>query len=157
MKKLKKPVSLLLSMILIFSLFTIIPVSAAETGDDAVGETRTIRYIENDGEWDTQSGCIPFTRDTKVLEAGKWYYAEGNISNWNRVVARNNAHLILLDGAYCHLHVGINVPTHVEGQSKEGEIHIYAQSTDKDVMGKLIAETATASSACSSATRNKHK
>ena len=32
MKKIKKPVSLLLSMILIFSLFTIIPVSAAETG-----------------------------------------------------------------------------------------------------------------------------
>ena len=141
MKKFKKPVSLLLSFVLIFSLFTIIPVSAAETDGEAVGgDTRTITYIENDGKTATQSGCIKLTNTTEVLEEGKWYYAEEEIENWKRIKAEDNAHLILLNGTNCNLYNGINVP-HIRYNNWDdyGEIHIYAQSKDKNVMGKLYA------------------
>ena len=113
MKKLKKPVSLLLSMVLILSLFTILPVSAAETDGDAVGaDRRSITYIENNGSVATKN-CLPFTKDTVELKEDEWYYAEGVIINDHRVTARDNAHLILLDGADCKIEYGISVPTHV--------------------------------------------
>ena len=68
MNKLKKPVSLLLSFVLLFSLLTIFPVSAAETDGEAAGaDRREITYIEKNGSTATKD-CLPFTKDTKVLE-----------------------------------------------------------------------------------------
>ncbi len=60
-----------------------------------------------------------------------WNIVEGNVTFENRIVLPKDVNLILADGATLTAKKGITV-------AEDGGFAVYAQSTDKDTMGKLI-------------------
>ncbi len=60
-----------------------------------------------------------------------WNVVEGNVTFENRIVLPKDVNLILADGATLTAKKGITV-------AENGSFAVYAQSTDKDTMGKLI-------------------
>ena len=112
MQKLRKPVSILLSLIMIFSVFTIVPFSV---GADSIAE-----YV--DKEWDAQAGEVvdtdktvtnytPLTKDMTLLDSGV-YVVDSNITYAKRLYIKDNANvgIILCNGFTLENSKGIVVP-----------------------------------------------
>lgn len=129
MKKLCKPVSILLSFIMIFSLFTIIPlnVSAADG----------VEYIER--SWDGEKiieevrTCTDYTelsgRASDELSNGKYAVSHDMTVDSRLYVTNGSADLILCDGATLTLTSGITV-------RPQARLNIYGQS---NATGKIYA------------------
>ena len=92
----------------------------AENGTFSVAKTTAYYLIYDD---DTQWG---------KTGAEKWYYVDTNITIDNSVYVIGDVHLILADNVTLTVNGGISI-------SDSGSLTIYAQSQDKDTMGKLIA------------------
>ena len=100
MKLLKKSVSVLLSVVIVFSLFTIVPFEAFAASE--------IEYIErswNSSEEkveETTKTCTNYTnitsQDDLTIGDGKWYVVNGDATIENRVTVSGTAHIILLSG-----------------------------------------------------------
>ena len=124
MQMLKKSVSILLTVIMVVSLFTILPMSASAAG--------AVEYIYR--WWDADAKevkqetrtCSDYTemseRSSDELESG-WYSASGNLFIDSRLFVRNGetVNLILKDGATLNVHRGIGVES-------GATLNIYGQS-----------------------------
>ena len=132
MKKLCKPVSILLSFIMVFSLFTIIPFE--------VGAASGIEYIirswdeVNQKVVDTVKTCSYYetltSRSSLTLGGGKWYVVNGDATIENRVTVSGTAHIILLSGTLRCMY-GIRL-------SKGNSLYVYP---GKNSEGKLNPRT----------------
>lgn len=100
MKKLCKHVSILLSFIMIISLFTIIPFEASA----AVG----IRYMDGNGHENTANNVTELTSSATSLSAGL-YAVTSDITIGSRIVCSGDVHLILADGVTLTAQKGIQV------------------------------------------------
>ena len=124
MQKLKKPVSILLAVIMVVSLFTVIPTPASAA--------EAVEYVYL--WWDADAKevkqetrtCSDYTemseRSSDELESG-WYAASGNLFIDSRLFVRNGetVNLILKDGATLNVHRGIGVES-------GATLNIYGQS-----------------------------
>jgi len=104
MKRLIKPitkaVSVLLSMVIVCSLFTIVPFEASAAG--------AVEYIyrywdeANQKVADETRTCASYTtitsQDVLTIGDGKWYVVNGDATIENRVTVSGTAHIILLSG-----------------------------------------------------------
>lgn len=127
MKKFKKPVSILLSIISIISLFTIVPFSAnAEEG---------VTYV--DRTWDESSvlastntcmDCGRLDESTEELSTG-WYAVDSDLTLDNRLNIPNDqdVHLILCDDCTLEAPKGVIV-------GDTGTLTVYGQSNDTGVL-----------------------
>ena len=124
MQILKKSVSILLTVILVVSLFTIIPASVSAAGAVAY----VYRWWDADAKEVKQETrtCSDYTemseRSSDELESG-WYAASGNLFIDSRLFVRNGktVNLILKDGATLNVHRGIGVES-------GATLNIYGQS-----------------------------
>ena len=130
MRKLKKVVSILLSIIMIVSLFNIVPFTANAAGG--------VEYIYRSWNADTQpvvdetKTCSSYTelseRSSDELEAG-WYVVSSDLFIDSRLsVGSGTVNLILEDGAKLNVHRGIGV-------APGTTLNIYGQSQGT---GKLV-------------------
>ncbi len=130
MRKLKKPLSILLALMIIFSVFTVIPFSAADSvsylGVDFYdsGRSRTTDEICTD--------YIVLTEDITSLADG-WYIADDDLDYPDRLEVSGDVRLIICDGVRVNAGQGIHVP---DGAS----FTVYSQSLG-DEMGQLYATT----------------
>ena len=121
---------ILLSLALCLTLLPGAALAAEETG---------VIYLDENGDVQT-TGDTPVTvLDSSSLVYGlteEWYVVRGQppVVEHEPAFVSGDVHLILADGCYLHAKNGIRVP---EGSS----LTIYAQSTDKQQMGKLTAES----------------
>ncbi len=104
-----------------------------ETGTDIPGEyldwnDETSEYVEKD----IPEESIKITTDTDKLEDGKYYVVKSSMVSDRRISVNGTAHLILCNGTDLTVKQGIDV-------SSGSTLYIYAQSTDKDKMGTLVA------------------
>ena len=113
MKKIKKSISMFLSLIMILSVFTIIPAVTA-------GALDGVSYIDENGEAQTANGVTAVTSGTTSLSAG-WYAVTADTEINSRITCTGDVRLILCDGAKLTGSKGIGVS---EGNS----ITIYGQS-----------------------------
>ncbi|MEE3428997.1 MAG: leucine-rich repeat protein [Ruminococcus sp.] len=100
MKFIRKSVSVILSLILIISLFTILPPEAFAAAE--------VQYIErswdsaNQKVVDTVKTCTDYTTITSqsslTIGSGKWYVVNGDATIDKRVTVSGTAHIILLSG-----------------------------------------------------------
>ena len=128
MQKLKKPVSVLLTLIMVLSLFTIVPFTAGAL--DGVG------YIDENGESQTADGVTAITSGTTSLNAG-WYAVTSTVTNDNRITCTGDVYLILCDNAKLTGSSGITVDGDnsltIYGQSAgTGELAIDIQIAEDD-------------------------
>ena len=112
MKLIQKPVSILLSVIIVFSLFAVIPVT--------VSAATSIDYIDENGVSQTANSVKKLTSDTTYLTVDQ-YAVTADTEIGHRIICQNNVELILCDGAKLTAKNGISVN---EGDS----LTIYGQS-----------------------------
>ncbi len=112
MQKIKKPVSILLSLIMALSLFTIVPFTA--------GAVDEVYYIDESGIPQIPYSVIEVTGDTTFRS--RVYAVTSNINYSDRITCSGDVRLILCDGAKLTLEKGIEVN---EGSS----ITIYGQNS----------------------------
>lgn len=112
MKQIKKAVSILLSVIMVFSLFTIIPFTASAAVE--------ISYVDEYGSAQTAADVTELTSGTTFMSNG-WYVVTSTVTNNNRITCYGDVHLILCDGSKLIAPKGIAVN---EGNS----LTIYAQN-----------------------------
>ncbi len=62
-----------------------------------------------------------------------WYVVKGEVTVGSRITVSGEVHLILMDGAALNANAGIKL-------ASGNTLHIYAQSTDPTIMGKLTAQ-----------------
>ena len=113
---------------------TIIDGSCSACGEESV------KYLcrEWDGskvvttEKDTQGMPTIVTSGTTEMSDG-WYLVTGDTAISNVIYISGTVHLILADNSHLTANKGINVPPGVT-------LYIYAQSNNKDVMGKLTSK-----------------
>ena len=102
MRKQRKLVSILLSLIMFFSLFTIIPTTVA-------GATVTVRYIDLDGN----TGIIQLVREleysTNLDSSGGWYAVTANREFNSRMTVTGNVNIVLFNNVTLTAHKGISV------------------------------------------------
>ena len=123
MKKIKKPISLFLSLILILSVFTIIPASAWSTVD--------VYYLDLEGSVQQVIRVRELGGYTPSIAEG--FYAVSTESVFDsRVTFSGNVRIVLFNGATLTAAKGITVE---EGSS----LTIYAQSIYEETMGVLNA------------------
>ena len=120
------------------------PVCGGENGDifacvgkilevpTLLGDFRSsVLYLDENGNTQTCSAYTSVTdRDTE-WQTG-WYVVDSNITISSRVAVKGDVRVILADGCTLAVNSGIRVE---DGNS----FTVYAQSVDKDIMGKLIA------------------
>ncbi len=123
MKKIKKPVSVLLSLIMIFALFAIVPVTASAA-------TQNVTFIGEDGS--PQSVTATILNNNDNLLPGGWYVLNRSIT-FNSTLQFSNStdeyvdvNLILRDGCTLYLK---NSNTGIKLNSKMN-LNIYAESTN---------------------------
>ena len=112
MKQIKKPVSILLSVIMIISLFTIIPFTVSAAVE--------IGYVDEYGSPDTAVNVTELTSGTVFMSDG-WYAVTSTFTNSNRITCFGDVYLILCDGEKLTAPKGIAVN---EGSS----LTVYRQS-----------------------------
>ena len=100
----KKPLSIVLSLLLMISLLAIISVAAAalEAGDGSIA------YVDAGGTGYTQSDFTVVDSSTENLADG-WYVVTESVTNNNRLNVNGAVNLILCDGATLSLPEGIHV------------------------------------------------
>ena len=133
MQKLRKSLSILLSLIMVFSVFTIVPI----TGHAADG----IEYV--DRTWDENAlavkeeikTCTDYTPMTKY-QAGKnhtlgsgWYVAGNTV--FGELTISGIVHMIVPDGVEMIVEKGIIVKNGTDGY---GTLDIYGQSQDSGIL-----------------------
>ena len=120
------------------------PVCGGENGDifacvgkilevpTLLGDFRSsVLYLDENGNTQTCSAYTSVTdRDTE-WQTG-WYVVDSDITISSRVAVKGDVRVILADGCTLAVNSGIRVE---DGNS----FTVYAQSVDKDIMGKLIA------------------
>ncbi len=122
MKTVTKFVSILLSLVLIFSLFTIIPVSAGAA-------TFSVKYIDENGVEQTAHNVTEITEQTYYVKEGGWYMVDSSFFHDNNdveFICIGDVHLILCDGCKFEMNSFLSV---------RGSLTIYGQ---KKGTGKLI-------------------
>ena len=132
MKFIKKPVSVLLSLVMIVSVFTIVPFEAFAATE--------IEYIER--SWDEANQKVAdevktcpnystiTSQNSLTIGDEKWYIVNGDAAIDNRVNVSGEAHLILMSGTLTCKH-GIHL-------SRGNTLYIYSA---KDSSGTLNAKT----------------
>lgn len=131
MKKLKKPVSILLTLTMIVSLFTIIPFEASAVEGQTVSyrarywDSRKIRDVIN-----SQDNVKPLSSCVDNTSLSGWYYTDKNFEVGSRVKVADSAFIILMKGKTVTFKKGIRV---ADGK----ELNIYPDV--KSDNGKLIA------------------
>ena len=142
-KKLRRPLSIILSVMMILSVFTIVPMTAS-------AKTDPVSYMawdeDNETVKEVEGGCTEYTiveSTTTAFEDGKWYVVDGTVENSNRITVSGTANVILKDGAALTAGKGIEV-------NSGSNLNIYAQS-DGENMGTLIANGSVACAGIGSA------
>lgn len=128
MKVVKKPVSVLLSFIMILSVFAIVPVSASALDG--------VSYVDENGETQTANGVTEVTGDTDTFNAG-WYAVTSVIDNNYRITCNGDVHLILCDDARLTVTFGVKVNAGssltIYGQSKgNGKLELIGSGRDEN-------------------------
>ncbi|MDY5595082.1 MAG: YDG domain-containing protein [Oscillospiraceae bacterium] len=125
----------------LFSIITALALCLSLLPATALAATGSIQYLDENGRTQTYNGeytVLESTHTTNGLELGTnnentWYVVNGDVNitvdSGYAVKIRGNVHLILTNG--CSLTTG---PI-----ATWGSLTIYAQSTDKNSMGKLTA------------------
>ncbi len=106
----------------------------AEEPLSLTAQSGTSYYDPADGQTKTPNVCIYMQApgDREITLRDDWYTFDGSPTYTKRVSISGNVNLILPDGQTLTCNEGILVP---QGSS----LTIWAQSTDKDVMGKLVS------------------
>ena len=137
MQKLKKPVSILLAVIMVFSLFTVIPTSASAAG--------AVEYIYR--WWDADAKevrqetitCTDYTemseRSSDELASGRYVVSSDLYIDSRLFVTSGTVDLILRDGATLNVHRGIGVnpgtTLNIYGQSEgTGKLEVFFDPND---------------------------
>lgn len=124
MKRIKKPISILLSLILIFSVFTIIPVTTA-------GALTDVRYLDLEGN--VQLILKVYELNSTALSTGM-YAVKRDYDIGDRITVSGNVRLVLFNGVTLHARKGITVE---EG----GSLTIWQEMPEEGVeTGKLIVD-----------------
>lgn len=100
MNQIKKTVSILLSVMLVFSLFTGIPFTASAA--------TAINYIDENGDSQTANSVTELTSGTTSLTAGR-YAVTADTEIGSRITCQGDVELILCDGATLTAAKGISV------------------------------------------------
>ena len=125
MRKLKKSLSVLLAVIMVLSMFTIIPVVSAETLDEVV-------FIDEDGGAHTAECVTKITSGSTELSYGYYAVTEDTEIN-SRITCTGTVHLILCNNATLTAHKGITV------SGEFNRLTIWQQAaTNNAKAGKLI-------------------
>ena len=127
MKTLKKPLSILLSLIIILSALTIIPVISA-------GALDGIGYLDEDGEEQTANCVTALTSGSTALNAG-WYAVTADTEINSRITCTGDVNLILCSDTTLTAHKGITV------SGEDNSLTIYQQAEAENAeTGKLIID-----------------
>lgn len=99
MKMIKKPVSILLSLVMIISLFTIVPFTA----NAADGVSYVLRWWDNDELHEQTKTRTDYKKLTEYAQdenhtlTSGWYVANGNVQ-FRRLIINGDVHIIVPDG-----------------------------------------------------------
>ena len=120
---------MLLSLMMVFSMFAIVSVTAEETLDG-------VSYIDEDGNVQTADDVTVITSDMTELDSG-WYAVTSDTEISERIVCNQNVHLILCDGATLTAPEGIAVNDSdrltIYGQAiGDGTLEITGSGSDRD-------------------------
>ena len=136
----KRIFSILLCCVMLVGL---LPTVALAAGD--------VKYLDDKGVEQTHTGSYTeiTATDTPIAWTAGWYVVNGNVTIGTeetplRVTVSGDVHLILTDGCTLTVNGGIQVQDDDNDitNGSANALTIYAQSTDKSTMGKLIAKGA---------------
>ena len=139
MRNLKKPLSILLSLVMILGMFTIVPfsVSAEEQGVldpmayvERVWDANEKKIVESNEKVQSGSNMGLEETTTTLNWSNRWYIVSRDLTIKNRITVSGNIKLILCNTCTLTLKKGIYVP-------KGSSLTIYGQEGDG---GKLIVE-----------------
>ena len=126
----KKTLSILLSLIMVFSVFTVIPVVSA-------GALDGVGYLDEDGEAQTANGVTALTSGSTSLNAG-WYAVTADTEISDRITCTGDVNLILCNDATLTAHKGITV------SGEDNSLTIYQQAEAENAEpGELIIDQVT--------------
>lgn len=108
-----------------FILLLLLPVTAL------AATVENITYLDENGTQQTAASATQVTNSDTQWTDG-WYVAQSNITIDGTVTISGNVHLILEDGCNLTVNGGILLQS-------DGNMYIYAQSTEKERMGSLTA------------------
>ena len=98
-----------------------------------------VSYLDETGTSQTCASATEVTSSDTGWTTG-WYVVQGTVEIGSRVTVSGDVHLILTDGCTLTVNGGIQVQDNsTESTPNTNALTIYAQSTDKSTMGKLIA------------------
>ena len=123
----KKTLSILLSLIMVLSVFTIIPVVSA-------GALDGVGYLDENGEEQTANGVTAITSGTTALNAG-WYAMTADTEINSRITCTGDVNLILCNDTTLTAHKGITV----SGDDNSLTIYQQAEAVNAET-GKLIID-----------------
>ena len=123
----KKTISILLSLIMLLSVFTIIPVVSA-------GALDGVGYLDENGEEQTANGVTAITSGTTTLNAG-WYAVTADTEINSRITCTGDVNLILCNDTTLTAHKGITV----SGDDNSLTIYQQAEAVNAET-GKLIID-----------------
>ena len=109
----------------LFILLLLLPVTAL------AATVENITYLDENGTQQTAASATQVTNSDTQWTDG-WYVAQSNITIDGTVTISGNVHLILEDGCNLTVNGGILLQS-------DGNMYIYAQSTEKERMGSLTA------------------
>lgn len=102
MRKLRKSMSILLSLIMIFSLFTIIPITTAEA-------KVTVRYLDLYGNTQIIQLVRELEYSTNLDSSAGWYAVTENREFNSRMTVTGNVNIVLFNNVTLTAHKGISV------------------------------------------------
>ena len=102
-----------------------------------------VSYLDETGTSQTCDSATEVTSGDTGWTTG-WYVVQGTVEIGSRVTVSGDVHLILTDGCTLTVNGGIQVQDDDNDitNGSANALTIYAQSTDKSTMGKLIAKGA---------------
>ena len=129
----KKTITILLSLIMVFIVFAVLPVVSADAFDG-------VSYLDADGVGQTANGVTEITSGSTALSAG-WYAVTADTEINSRITCTGDVNLILCNDATLTAHKGITV-------SGENSLTIYQQAEAENAeTGTLIIDQADDSNA----------
>ena len=114
-KKITRPVSILLTILMIIGIFSIVPVMVSARGGEP------IPYLDENGETQYAEQYAELTDASTSLYDG-WYVVNSDITISSRIDCAGDVHLILCDGCTLNAEKGISI------SSGEYSLYIYGQS-----------------------------
>ena len=127
----KRLLSILLTACLLVGLLPTVALAATATN---------VSYLDASGKSQTCTSATEVTSSDTGWTTG-WYVVQGTVEIGSRVTVSGDVHLILTDGCTLTVNGGIQVQDDDDDitNGSANALTIYAQSTDKSTMGKLIA------------------